>query len=128
VALLKDRDIDQIFLLAPNSDAERVDLMDQVGSGYLYYVSLKGVTGAGHLDTDDVEQKLAMIKQHTQLPVGVGFGVKDAKTAKTLASIADGVVVGSALIAKIEANLDNPEQARSEIIELLTSMRQAMDS
>ncbi len=128
VTLLKARDIDQIFLLAPNSDAQRVELMDKVGSGYLYYVSLKGVTGAGHLDTQDVGQKLAMIKQHTRLPVGVGFGVKDAETAKTVASIADGVVVGSALIAKIEANLDSPEQARTEIIELLTSMRQAMDS
>ncbi|WP_198242917.1 tryptophan synthase subunit alpha [methane-oxidizing endosymbiont of Gigantopelta aegis] len=128
VSLLKARNIDQIFLLAPNSDAKRVELMDKVGSGYLYYVSLKGVTGAGHLNTQDVEQKLAMIKQHTRLPVGVGFGVKDAKTAKILAEIADGVVVGSALISKIEANQDDPEQARSEIIELLSSMRQAMDS
>ena len=127
VSLLKAREIDQIFLLAPNSDARRVELMDKVGSGYLYYVSLKGVTGAGHLDTQDVEQKLAMIKQHTRLPVGVGFGVKDAETARTLAAIADGVVVGSALIAKIEANLDDPDQARAEIIELLSSMRQAMD-
>ncbi len=128
VALLKQRNIDQIFLLAPNSNAERVQKMDAVGSGYLYYVSLKGVTGAGHLDTADVEQKLTMIKQNTQLPVGVGFGVKDAETAKTIAKIADGVVVGSALISKIENNLDKPEQAKLEIVELLSSMRQAMDS
>ncbi len=127
VALLKERDIDQIFLLAPNSDAERVKKMDAAGSGYLYYVSLKGVTGAGHLDTDDVEEKLAMIKQNTCLPVGVGFGVKNAETAKTLSKIADGVVVGSALISKIEANLNDPQQAKQEIIELLSSMRQAMD-
>ena len=128
VALLKSRDIDQIFLLAPNSPAERVEKMDQVGSGYLYYVSLKGVTGAGHLDTADVEQKMAMIKQHTRLPVGVGFGVKDAETARVLSRLADGVVVGSALISKIEANLDNPEQAKAEIVDLLASMRHAMDS
>ncbi len=128
ITLLKQRHIDQIFLLAPNSNATRVQKMDQVGSGYLYYVSLKGVTGAGHLDTADVEQKLAMIKQHTTLPVGVGFGVKDAETAKTIARIADGVVVGSALIAKIEANLDSPDTAKQEIIDLLSSMRQAMDS
>ncbi len=128
VLLLKQRGIDQIFLLAPNSSAERVRKMDAVGSGYLYYVSLKGVTGAGHLDTADVEQKLAMIKQNTRLPVGVGFGVKDAQTAKTLSAIADGVVVGSALIAKIEANQDDPAQAKAEIIELLKSMRAAMDS
>ncbi len=128
VVLLKQRNIDQIFLLAPNSNAERVQKMDEVGSGYLYYVSLKGVTGAGHLDIADVEQKMAMIKQNTRLPVGVGFGVKDAETAKKLSSIADGVVVGSALISRIEDNLDDPDQAKTEIIELLKSMRQAMDN
>ena len=128
VALLKARDIDQIFLLAPNSSAERIKKMDAVGSGYLYYVSIKGVTGAGHLDTVDVERKLVQIRENTQLPVGVGFGVKDAETAKTIANLSDGVVVGSAFISKIENNLDNPEQAKIEIIELLKSMRQAMDS
>lgn len=128
VDLLRERGIDQIFLLAPNTTAERIQKMDAYGSGYLYYVSLKGVTGAGHIDTADVEQKLQLIRENTNLPVGVGFGVKDAETAKTVANIADGVVVGSALISKIEANLDNPEQAKSEIIALLKSMRDAMDS
>ncbi|WP_150049155.1 MULTISPECIES: tryptophan synthase subunit alpha [Methylomonas] len=128
VALLRAREIDQIFLLAPNTTAERIRKMDAVGSGYLYYVSLKGVTGAGHLDTGDVEEKLKLVKANTDLPVGVGFGVKDAETAKTIANIADGVVVGSALISKIEASLDDPDQAKRGIIELLTSMRQAMDS
>ncbi len=128
VTLLKEREIDQIFLLAPNSNAERVRKMDAVGSGYIYYVSLKGVTGAGHLDTADVQEKLAVIKENTDLPIGVGFGVKDAETAKTVADIGDGVVVGSALISKIEANLENPDKAKQEIIELLQSMRQAMDS
>ncbi len=128
VDLLRDRGIDQIFLLAPNTTAERIQKMDAYGSGYLYYVSLKGVTGAGHIDTADVEQKLQLIRENTNIPVGVGFGVKDAETAKTVANIADGVVVGSALISKIEANLDNPDQAKSEIIALLKSMREAMDS
>jgi len=128
VALLKARDIDQIFLLAPNSPVERIKKMDAVGSGYLYYVSVKGVTGAGHLDTLDVERKLAEIREHTALPVGVGFGVKNAETAKSIANLADGVVVGSAFISKIEENLDNPEQAKKEIIELIKSMRLAMDS
>ncbi|WP_446811038.1 tryptophan synthase subunit alpha [Methylomonas sp. 2BW1-5-20] len=127
VSLLRERGIDQIFLLAPNTNAERIQKMDAVGSGYLYYVSLKGVTGAGHLDTADVEQKLQLIRENTGLPVGVGFGVKDAETAKTIAAIADGVVVGSALISKIEANLDDPQQAKQEIIALLKSMRLAMD-
>jgi tryptophan synthase alpha chain len=127
-ALLKERGIDTIFLLAPNSSDERIKKMTTVGSGYLYYVSLKGVTGAGHLNIPDVEKKLKQIKAITSMPVGVGFGVKDAETAKTIASLGDGVVVGSALISKIENNLDNPQQAKAEIINLLSAMRQAMDN
>lgn len=126
--LLKARGIDPIFLLAPNSSDERIQKMDAVGSGYLYYVSLKGVTGAGHLDIGNVKAKLEQLRANTRLPVAIGFGVKDAATAKTIADLGDGVVVGSALISKIEANLDNPEQAKHEIIELLASMRQAMDN
>jgi len=128
VVLLKERGIDQIFLLAPNSSDERIQKMGRVGSGYLYYVSLKGVTGAGHLNTDDVATKLAQIRNNTSLPVGVGFGVKDAQTAKTVSQIADGVVVGSALIAQIEDNLHDLATAKLKIVELLSSMRHAMDS
>jgi tryptophan synthase alpha chain len=128
VVLLQARGIDPIFLLAPNSGEERIKKMDTAGSGYIYYVSLKGVTGAGHLDVADVEAKLKKIRSHTHLPVAIGFGVKDAKMAKTVAELGDGVVVGSALISKIEANLDDLERAKSEIVELLSSMRQAMDS
>ena len=127
-ALLKARGIDPIFLLAPNSTDERIQKMDALGSGYIYYVSLKGVTGAGHLNTTDVANKLQQIKAHTTLPIGIGFGVKDALTAQTVAALGDGVVVGSALISKIEANLDNPEHAKQEICELLSAMRLAMDS
>ncbi len=128
VLLLKARGIDPIFLLAPNSSDERIQKMGAAGSGYLYYVSLKGVTGAGNLNTADVETKLKQIKANTRLPVGIGFGVKDAETAKTVAALGDGVVIGSALISKIEANLDNLEQAKREIVELLAAMRQAIDS
>ncbi len=127
-ALLKARGVDPIFLLAPNSTDERVEKMDAAGSGYIYYVSLKGVTGAGHLNIADVENKLQQIKAITKLPIAIGFGVKDAQTAKTIATIGDGVVIGSALISKIEANLDNLEQAGNDIIELLVSIRQALDS
>jgi tryptophan synthase alpha chain len=128
VALLQERNIDPIFLLAPNSSEERIKKMDTAGSGYIYYVSLKGVTGAGHLDVVDVEAKLKQIRANTHLPVAIGFGVKDAQTAKTVAGLGDGVVIGSALISKIEANLDDLELAKSQIVELLASMRQAMDS
>ncbi len=127
VQFLSKQGIDQIFLLAPNSPASRIEKMDQVGTGYLYYVSLKGVTGAGHLNTQDVERKLAEIRAVTSLPVGVGFGVKDAQTAGVIAGIADAVVVGSAFISKIEANLDDPAKAHNEIIDLIKAMRAAMD-
>lgn len=128
VAMLKARGIDPIFLLAPNSIDERIKMMDAAGSGYLYYVSLKGVTGAGHLNTADVETKLKQIRANTKLPVAIGFGVKDAETAKTVANLGDGVVVGSALISKIEAHQDDLATAQQQIVELLAAMRQAMDS
>lgn len=127
-ALLKARGVDTIFLLAPNSSEERIRKMTSIGSGYLYYVSLKGVTGAGHLNVADVENKLKQIKAITNMPVGIGFGVKDAQTAKTIAALGDAVVVGSALISKIEANLAHTEQAKTEIIQLLSTMRAAMDA
>ena len=126
--LLKERGIDPIFLLAPNSTEERIRLMSEMGSGYLYYVSLKGVTGAGHLNIEDVEAKLRQIKAITTIPVGIGFGVKDANTAKTIAGLGDGVVVGSALISKIEQNLADLGQARAGMTALLSSMRQAIDN
>lgn len=128
VALLKAHSIDPIFLLAPNSIDERIKMMDAAGSGYLYYVSLKGVTGAGHLNTADVETKLKQIRANTKLPIAIGFGVKDAETAKTVANLGDGVVVGSALISKIEAHQDDLATAQQQIVELLATMRQAMDS
>jgi tryptophan synthase alpha chain len=127
-SLLKARGIDPIFLLAPNSTDERIKKMDALGRGYLYYVSLKGVTGAGHLNIADVKAKLQQIRANTQLPVAIGFGVKDAAMAKTIADIGDGAVIGSALISKIEANLDDLDTAKCEIIALLTAMRHAMDA
>ncbi|GFO71165.1 tryptophan synthase alpha chain [Bathymodiolus japonicus methanotrophic gill symbiont] len=126
--LLNAHNIDQIFLLAPNSTNDRIKKMDAVGSGFLYYVSVKGVTGACHLDTSDVQKKLIDIRANTQLPVGIGFGIKDAETAKVIAGLGDAVVVGSVLISKIEANLSAPDIAKQEIIELLKSMRFTMDN
>ncbi|MEQ1635664.1 MAG: tryptophan synthase subunit alpha [Methylococcales bacterium] len=126
--LLKARDIDPIFLLAPNSTDERIKMMSTIGGGYIYYVSLKGVTGAGHLNVQDVSAKLQQIQKITSVPVAIGFGVKDAETAKMIAAVGDGVVVGSALISKIEANLADPERAKKEVSTLLAAMRQAMDN
>jgi tryptophan synthase alpha chain len=126
-ALLKARGIDPIFLLAPNSSDERIQKMAAIGSGYLYYVSLKGVTGAGHLDIANVEAKLQQIRTNANLPIAIGFGVKDAATAKTIANLGDAVVVGSALISKIEQSLHDLGAAQHDIVALLASMRQAMD-
>jgi tryptophan synthase alpha chain len=128
VPLLREGGVDPIYLLAPNSTEERIRRMGQLGRGYLYYVSLKGVTGASHMDLGEVERKLAEIKRLTDLPVGVGFGVKDARIAAAIADLADAVVVGSALVGKIEAAQDDPARALAEIVGLLQSMRSAMDA
>ena len=128
IRLLDQAGIDPIFLLAPNSTPERIAKMGQLGRGYLYYVSLKGVTGASHLDLGDVERKLAEIRQLASLPVAVGFGVKDAATAAAVGRLGDGVVVGSALVGKIEAAAGDSVQALADIAALLRSLRAALDA
>lgn len=125
---LQQHQIDPIFLLAPTTNDERVKTICSVASGYVYYVSVKGVTGAGHLNIDAVAEKIAHLRELTDLPIGVGFGIKDGPSAKAIAAVADAVVVGSALIAKIEQNLENPETIVTEISGLLASMRKAMDA
>jgi tryptophan synthase alpha chain len=128
VSLLEQAGIDPIFLLAPNSTDERIRKMGQLGRGYLYYVSLKGVTGASHLDLTDVERKLSEIRALVDLPLGVGFGVKNAEVAAAISKFADAVVVGSALVEKIEVAQGDADRALNEIVELLKSMRTAMDA
>jgi tryptophan synthase alpha chain len=101
-SVLRERQIDPIFLLAPTSTAERIDQVAAIASGYVYYVSLAGVTGAGHLNIDAVAERLPMIREKTGLPVGVGFGIRDASTAARIAAFADAVVVGSRISEEIE--------------------------
>ncbi|MCH9697877.1 MAG: tryptophan synthase subunit alpha [Gammaproteobacteria bacterium] len=125
---LKANQLDMIFLLAPNSTSERIEKVVSIASGYLYYVSLKGVTGAGHLDLDSVDQKMQQIRSMTDMPVGVGFGVKNSETAQSIGRLADGVVIGSALIERIESCLDTPESAIPAVSELLKSIRTGLDS
>ena len=127
-AMLEAAGLDPIFLLAPNSTDERIRKMGRLGRGYLYYVSLKGVTGASHLDLSDVERKLAEIRQLTDLPIGIGFGVKDAETAAAVARLSDGVVVGSALVGKIGLAGEDTALALGEIAGLLRAMRTALDA
>lgn len=118
--------IDPIFLLAPTSSDERIEKVAKVASGYVYYVSLKGVTGAQHLNASEVSSKLPVIRQHTQVPVGVGFGIRDAESACRVASSADAVVIGSALITAMENDL--PQNGPTVAKQFLTPIRQALDA
>lgn len=128
VPAMKSRGIDPIFLLAPTSHRARIERIVAAASGFVYYVSVKGVTGAANLSLESVREKLAEIRSCTELPVGVGFGIKDPQTAAAMSTFADAVVVGSALVSRIESNLDQPERAIDEIKALLSEMRTAMDA
>ena len=101
--LLQTNGLDPIFLLAPTSTDARIDAVARVASGYIYYVSLKGVTGAATLDTSEVARRVPLIKAKANIPVGVGFGIRDAATAKAIAEIADAVVIGSRIIQEMES-------------------------
>jgi len=124
--LLKARGIDPVFLLSPTTEKSRVDLIVQQASGFVYYVSLKGVTGAKNLDIDEVADRVAAIRKQTTLPVGVGFGVRDAATAKAVAGIADAVVVGSRMVQTIETStVDN---VVANLTALTLELRAAIDA
>jgi tryptophan synthase alpha chain len=127
IAVFREVDIDPIFLIAPTSDETRIRLICEVASGFVYYVSLKGVTGASTLDVASVQQKLFEIRKYAKVPIGVGFGIKDAASAAAVAQVADAVVVGSALVRRIEANAERVEAIAGEVSSLLNSMREAMD-
>ena len=118
--------IDPIFLLAPTSTDERINEVARVGSGYLYYVSLRGVTGAGHIDLSEIAVKIPRIRAATHLPIGVGFGIRDAESARQVAQAADAVVIGSRIIQEIEAA--GPEQAVARVKAFLAPIRKALDA
>jgi len=125
-SLLGARDIAPIFLLSPTTPEARIEEIGALARGYVYYVSLKGVTGAGHLDTAEVARKLAEIRRHVALPVGVGFGIRDAASAQAIAAHADAVVIGSRIIQEIEAA---PAAAAAECAgRWLADIRAALDS
>lgn len=125
-AKLRAHQMDLIFLLAPTSTDERMQQVAEVASGYVYYVSLKGVTGSGTLDTAAVEAMLPRIRQHVSVPVGVGFGIRDAATAKAIGRVADAVVIGSRLIQLIEN--EPTERVNAVAAEFLSGIRQALDA
>jgi len=123
---MRDNDLDLIFLLAPTSTTERVKQVARHGSGFSYYVSLKGVTGSGAIDTDDVARRVNAIREHVKLPIGVGFGIRDGATAKAVAQVADAVVIGSRIIQEIESVA--PEAAVAAVRAFTTTIRTALDA
>ena len=125
-AKLRAHQMDLIFLLAPTSTDARMQQVAQVASGYVYYVSLKGVTGSGALDTGAVEAMLPRIRQHVHIPVGVGFGIRDAATAQTIGRVADAVVIGSKIIQLIEN--EPRENVGPVTTEFLRGIRAALDA
>jgi tryptophan synthase alpha chain len=126
IAGLQAAGMDSIFLLSPTSDAARVDLIVNQASGFLYYVSLKGVTGAANMDVEQVQARVAEIRTKTNLPIGVGFGVKDAATAKKVAAFADAIVVGSRMVVTIEESSE--ENLEHNISQLMQELRLAIDA
>jgi tryptophan synthase alpha chain len=124
-ATLKQAGLDLIFLLAPTSTDERIASVGRVASGYVYYVSLKGVTGAGHLDTDAVAAMVPRIRERVNVPVGVGFGIRDAATAKAVARVSDAVVIGSRLVQILEA--EPRERVAPAARAFMAEIRRALD-
>jgi len=127
VAALNQQDVDPIFLIAPTSTDERVRRIAQCASGFLYYVSLKGVTGSSRLNVHDVKQKMVQLRDLTSLPIGVGFGINDPQTAAEVAQFSDAVVVGSAVVKRIESLQDKPAEMLVELSAFVASLRAAID-
>ena len=125
-AQLRSHNMDLIFLLAPTSTPERMAQVAKVASGYVYYVSLKGVTGSGALDLGAVEAMLPRIREHVSVPVGVGFGIRDAATAKAISRVADAVVIGSKIIQLIDK--EPREQVVPVVQAFLSEIRSALDA
>ncbi len=127
VPFLKQYGLDSIFLIAPTTTDSRIDYICEHSTGYVYYVSVKGVTGSAAISSKDVSEKVALIHKNNQIPVGVGFGIRDAASAAEISKSANGVIVGSVIVNLIAENQDNPEKLKYEVKALVSSMRKAMD-
>ncbi|SCX09016.1 tryptophan synthase, alpha chain [Nitrosomonas eutropha] len=123
---LKDQGIDPIFLLSPTTPESRIKHVAELAKGYVYYVSLKGVTGASHLDLQDVSSKLSQLRAHIRIPIGVGFGIRDEQTARSIAERADAVVIGSRIVEEIEHS--QAADLLSNVGALVESLRHAIDA
>lgn len=125
---LEQAGLDRVFLVSPTTPDSRLKAVNEQGSGFVYYVSLKGVTGSKALDVDDVNQQVTHLQQELHLPIGIGFGIRDGEAAYNMAKIGRAVIVGSALVGIIEANADQPqEKIATEIAAKMAEFRQAID-
>ena len=127
-AIIKPHDLDHIFLISPTTHGERLEKICEVASGFLYYVSLKGVTGSNQLNIEAVNEKLTEIRSKTELPVGVGFGISNAEIAGAVGRVCDAIVVGSALVQRIADNAEDSDKMKQEITSFIGSLRQALDN
>ncbi|RKZ36066.1 MAG: tryptophan synthase subunit alpha [Gammaproteobacteria bacterium] len=127
-AAMKASGLDCIFLVAPNSDDERIRSICDKAGGFIYYVSLKGVTGAAHLDVETVAERVRTIKTFTDLPVGVGFGIRDAESAARVAQVSDAVVVGTAIVQRVEDLCGRVEDIPGVLEQFAGELREAMDT
>lgn len=126
-SVTREHRLDTIFLLSPTSSPERIKLITQAASGFIYYVSLRGVTGASNLDVGEVSAKIKMIRSYTDLPLGVGFGISSAETAAQVAEFADAVIVGSAVVKRMEEMVVVPDKILIEVPAFIARLREAMD-
>ncbi|MFW5426356.1 MAG: tryptophan synthase subunit alpha, partial [Methylophagaceae bacterium] len=126
--LMNKHEIDTIFLVAPTTTQERMAYIAEHAKGFIYYVSIKGVTGSAVLDVTEVESKTRQLKALTDLPLGVGFGIRDGRSAAAVSKIADAVVVGSTLVRCIEEHAENPEALPAAVAAILAEMRHAINA
>lgn len=122
---LQKHGLDAIFLVAPTTSEERMTEIGRLASGFVYYVSLKGVTGSAQLNTDEVAAKIAVLRRHISLPIGVGFGISDAESARKIGAVADAVIVGSRIVKEIESNVGNEARAVGALVK---SLKQAVEA
>jgi len=128
VTALRSEQLDPVFLVSPTTSESRMERISESSGGFLYYVSLRGVTGAANLDVGEVGSRLAVIRRHTKLPVGVGFGINDAQSAASVAGVADAVIVGSAIVKRIAAAGDDADALLDDVGAFVSELRRAVDS
>jgi len=125
ISPLQKHGLDAIFLVAPTTSEERMAEIGRLASGFVYYVSLKGVTGSAQLNTDEVAAKIAVLRRHISLPIGVGFGISDAESARKIGAVADAVIVGSRIVKEIENNAGSEAKAVGALVK---SLKQAVEA